>query len=124
MNLSTALFCLEQRELALNIQSEALALARTYRLPAIRQPAGFRLLMLVAPGDLAANTPLDCLLEDSDVDLIYHYLADDGQLPAELPEHDALMVGLSETDAHRQRLAALAGQLADWPATWQSRSTG
>lgn len=115
MNLSTVLFCLEQRELALDIQREALALARTYRLPAIRQPAGFRLLMLMAPGDLAANTPLDCLLEDSDVDLIYHYVADDGLLPPGLPAHDALMVGLSETDAHRELLATLAGQLADWP---------
>lgn len=115
MNLSTALFCLEQRELALNIQGEALALARTYRLPAIRQPAGFQLLMLMAPGDLAANTPLDCLLEDSDVDLIYHYVASDGLLPVELPAHDALMVGLSETDAHRELLATLADQLADWP---------
>lgn len=115
MNLSTALFCLEQRELALSIQAEALAMARTYRLPAITQPAGFRLLMLMAPGDLAANTPLDCLLEDSDVDLIYHYVAADGILPAELPAHDALMVGLSETDTHRDLLAALAEQLADWP---------
>lgn len=115
MNLSTALFCLEQRELALNIQAAALAMTRTYRLPAIRQPAGFRLLMLMAPGDLAANTPLDCLLEDSDVDLIYHYVASDGRLPVELPAHDALMVGLSETDTHRELLAALAEQLAAWP---------
>lgn len=115
MNLSTVMFCLEQPEPATNIQAEALAMGRTYVLPAMQQPARCRLLLLMAPGDLAANTPLDCLLEDSDVDLIYQYLLPGEALPENLPEHDALMVGLSEIDENRLTLQYLETALANWP---------
>lgn len=113
MNLSTLMLCLGQRELGLSMQAQALALQRNYHLPAARQPAAFRLLMLMAPGDLAANTPLDCLLEDSDIDLDFHYLSPDAA--SELPAHDALLVALSEADEHREFLHALEHALADWP---------
>ena len=70
MNLATAMLCLGHRDLGLSIQAQALEIDRIYRRPAAIQPARFRLLMLMMPGDLAENTPLDCLLESSDVDLI------------------------------------------------------
>lgn len=115
MNLATALLCLEQRETGLAIQSCALEMQRTYRLAAARQPAGFRLLMLLMPGDLSANTPLDCLLEDSDVDLLFHYLSPGEPLTAPLPEHDALLVGMGASDESRATLTGLVPQLAHWP---------
>ena len=55
-------------------QAQALAMRRIYDLPAAQQPARLRLLMLMVAGDLSANTPLDCLLEDSDIDLIFYYV--------------------------------------------------
>lgn len=114
MNLSTLMFCLNQRDLGLAMQEQALQTRRVYELPAARQPAAFRLLMLMVPGDLAANTPLDCLLEDSDIDLVHYYLrsADD---PLDLPEHDALMLALSEVDENRELLTMLERRLAAWP---------
>lgn len=112
-NLATVMFCLGQRDLGLSLQAQALALRRSYHLAAARQPARLRLLMLATPGDLGANTPIDCLLEDSDIDLDVHYVAAD-QLPAlPVPDHDVLLVGIGAGDA--ALLRALEPVLARWP---------
>lgn len=114
MNLATLMFCLEKPEVGTAMQSQALALARTYHLPALQQPARLRVLLLVAPGDLSANTPLDCLLEDSDIDLDFYYVSTGNPLAAPIPEHDVLMVGISLFDQSREALAALVPLLAQW----------
>ncbi|MDR3367975.1 hypothetical protein [Rhodoferax sp.] len=115
MNLSIILQCLGQRELGLSMQTQALSLQCVYRLAARRQPVRCRLLMLMEPGDLAANTPLDCLLEDSDVDLILYYLSADEPLQVPLPEHDAVLVAMSDSDANRAHVQFLEQALAHWP---------
>lgn len=115
MNLATAFFTIGERELGLTIQAQALQTLRRYTLPARRQPARCRLLVLLNAGDLAENTPIDCLLEDSDVELIYQYLSAAEPLPADLPEHDALLVGLSVSETSQPILDALVTLLANWP---------
>jgi glutathione synthase/RimK-type ligase-like ATP-grasp enzyme len=115
MNLATVFFATEQRDLGLAIQMEGLKIQRTYLLPAARQPAKFTLLMLMVPGDLAENTPLDCLLEDSDVDFILYYTTAQNPLPSDVPAHDAVMVAFSDTDDNRWILKALEGLLRHWP---------
>lgn len=116
MNLATSLFCLEKHETGLAVQGLALALTRRYFLPALRQPACLRVLMLMAPGDISVNTPLDCLLEDCDVDIEYYYVSLDGDpLPEPVPDHDLLVVGVGLFDASRAALEALEPRLADWP---------
>lgn len=115
MNLATVMQCLGQRELGLAIQAQALAMRRIYHLAAARQPARLRLLMLVVPGDLAANAPLDCLLEDGDIDLDLYYLDPEAPLALPVPEHDALIVGISASDDSREALVSLEQALADWP---------
>jgi len=115
MNLSTVMLCLEQRDVGLAIQAQALEMKRVYHLAASRQPAKLRLLMLMAPGDLAANTPLDCLLENGDVDLDYYYVSPGNPLALPIPEHDALIVALSESDENRELLVLLEKALAAWP---------
>ncbi|MDE2441228.1 MAG: hypothetical protein KGP14_09400 [Betaproteobacteria bacterium] len=115
MNLSTAMLCLGHRDLGLSIQAQALGIQRIFALPARQQPAQFRLLMLMTAGDLAENTPLDCLLENSDVDLIYYYITPESPLVHPIPEHDAVMVGIGDSSANQSTLAALAEVLADWP---------
>lgn len=117
MNLSTVMFCLGQRELGLAIQAQALEMQRVYHLAAARQPASLRLLMLMVPGDLSANMPLDCLLEDSDIDLDYYFVTPGAPLvlPVPVPEHDAVIVGISAADDSRAALTALEAALAGWP---------
>lgn len=114
MNLSTALLAIGQHETGLKVQEEALKMQRTFRLPAARQPAQFRLLMPMAPGGIDENTPLDCLLQDCGVDLILHYGTAEAPLPADVPEHNAVFVAVSDTEANRPLLDALAPLLKDW----------
>ena len=105
-----------QDELALALQEQALAVQRTYHLPAARQPARIRLLALMTPGLLVDNLPLDPLQADSDVELIQHYVVAEGITdPASLPEHDLLFVAVGESDRTQTLLARLEGQLRDWP---------
>ena len=115
MNLSQAMLCLGQREMGLAVQAQALAMRRIYDLPAAQQPARLRLLMLMVAGDLSANTPLDCLLEDSDIDLVFYYVSPGDPLASPIPKHDALLVGISEDDDNRELLIALESLLQGWP---------
>ena len=115
MNLSIVMMCLGQRDLGLAIQNQALALQRTYHLPATQQPAKLRLLMLMVPGDLAANTPLECLLENSDIDIDFYYVTPGAPFVVPMPAHDVLILGMSESDENRTLLRTLERLLADWP---------
>ena len=116
MNLATAMFCVGQREIALQIQAQALEMQRIFYLAASRRPAKLRLLMIMAADDLAGNTPLDCLLENSDIDLIYYFLPPGAPLAlADAPDHDVLMTAISETDRNLDLLTALTPILSGWP---------
>ena len=115
MNLSLAMQCLGQRETGLAIQARALDLQRIYILAASERPAKLRVLMLMVPGDLSANTPLECLLENSDIELIFYYVSPGEPLALPIPEYDVLMVALSESDENHALLATLETALAAWP---------
>jgi len=111
MNLSTVFLCLKMRDMGLAIQEQALSLQRLYVRPASCRPPKFRLLMIMTPGDLSENTPIDCLLENSSVELLYYYATVEHPLPSPLPEHDAVMVGLSDSQANRALLLAVQASL-------------
>lgn len=102
------------QELALNLQKEALSLHRLYCLPA-KKPVKLRLLVLMVPGAINANVPIECLLEDSDVELNIYYATGTEIDPAEIPEHDVLFVAICETEANRPILQAWLPLLAQWP---------
>lgn len=115
LNLSTIFLCLGQRDLGLQFQQYALALQGVYVVPAQHKPPRLRLLLLTAAGELSANTPIDCLLEDSDIELIFYYVRDDQPLAYPIPEHDVLMLAMGEAPSHQSILRALAPLLVDWP---------
>lgn len=130
LDLSTILQLSNSREIGLTIQSEALKLKQLYHLPAPRGVAGIRLLALMTPGDLMTNTPLDFLLEDSDIALDILYVADHLPFPDTLPDHDVLFVAIGESDETRPLLERLGVALEIWPRpvlnradriTWLSR---
>lgn len=115
MNLATALLCLNEHRLGLAAQAQAIEMRRTYLLPAIQQPPAVRVLVLCMAGDLSANAPIDCLLENMDVDLYFHYVSPNTLLNCPLPEHDAVFVAISASDESAPLFGPLAAILADWP---------
>ncbi len=115
LNLSYLMRALQVDDAAAAMQAEALGMQRAYPIAARQAPAQLRLLVLLTPGPLSANTPIECLLEDCAVDLILYYLDPDRLFPEPPPAHDAVLVAVGDAEAHRPLLAALERALADWP---------
>ena len=100
MDLSTVMQLTFSPDVALDLQAQALAISRHYKLPAANKEA-VRLLALMAPGELMANAPLEFLVQDSDIALEMLYVSPDLPLPSSLPAHDVLFVAVNESDANR-----------------------
>ena len=117
LDFSTVLQLKGQRELALAVQAQAIELQQWYSLPAQAPESGpgMRVLVVMGPGDLMSNTPIEFLVEQSDVALDLLYLTADGPFPEEVPEHDVLLVAVAESDANQPLLARLVPFLLDWP---------
>ena len=100
----------------LAMQREALNIRRVFSFPAHREPVSLRLAVIVGPGDMMANSPVEFLLEHSQIafDLVY-VCAEDGALP-ELPPHDAVFVAVAESSENRLLLDKLALWLQHWTA--------
>jgi glutathione synthase/RimK-type ligase-like ATP-grasp enzyme len=120
LDLATLLFMLTDladRRYAFSLQEKALALRQLYHPHAAQPQATLRLLALYGPGDMTANTPLDCLLEGSDVEILQYFVAPGQPVPTALPEHDAVFVAIGESDESRPLLeraaavTALSGKL-------------
>lgn len=115
MDLATVLQLRGDRELALTAQMQALELQQIYSPPTAAGQAGIRLLAIMAPGDLMANTPLEFLLEASDVALDILYVAPSLPLPPSLPEHDLLFIAIGESDQNVPLLQEIESAIKSWP---------
>jgi glutathione synthase/RimK-type ligase-like ATP-grasp enzyme len=115
MDLATIEQLFGNREDGLTRQAEALEICRLYRSPAPATSPRLKLLALAAPGDMSANTPLEFLLQESDVALETLYVVPGLPLPSPLPEHDVAFVAIGESDENAASLAALENVLPHWP---------
>jgi hypothetical protein len=114
MDLATVEQLFGNREEGLARQAEALQQCRLYRSPGIKEPA-LRLLAFAAAGDIGANTPLEFLLEGSDVALYTFYIVPGLPLPETLPEHDLAMVAAGESDDNAPVHAEITRLSVNWP---------
>lgn len=114
MDLSTILQLTGNRDAGLAVQAQALESKRLYQ-PPLARPAVLRLLALMAPGDFMANTPIEFILEGADVQLDLLYLLPGEPLPATLPEHDVLLVGVGESEQNLPLLKQLAAFVPSAP---------
>jgi hypothetical protein len=115
LDLSTVLQLVGDRDGALAVQAEALRVQRDYVLPSERALPALRLLVIMGPGDLMANTPVEFLVEDSDVTLQLMYLTLDYEWPETVPDHDVMLVAVAESAANQPLLQRLAQAVANWP---------
>lgn len=124
MNLSIVLECIGLPKESANAQLQALDISREYLRNANRQPVSLRLLMFVLPGNLATNTPIDCLLEFDDVEIVYYYINDDFEkinstdfkffLTDEIPEHDVAMCGFADQSFRGENAALWQQKFAEY----------
>ena len=95
-------------------QGEALRLRQVFHSPCSTATPALRLLALAAPGDVGNNTPLEFLLEGSDIALSTLYILPGQPLPDPLPEHDLAIVTACEADGNRAVLAEIERLLPSW----------
>ncbi|MGZ5018060.1 MAG: aminotransferase class V-fold PLP-dependent enzyme [Methylobacter sp.] len=115
MDLSTVLQLRGNRDIALNMQAQAIQSQQIYSPPTAAGQVNIRLLAIMGPGDLMANTPLEFLLENSDVALDIVYVTEDLPLPANLPDHDVLFVAVAQSDRNMPLLKQIDAAIASWP---------
>ena len=106
------------RAQGLALQAAALRRQPLFRSPTHRGSApALRLLAFLAPGDFMANTPLEFLLEDSDVALTLLFVGPGVPRPSRIPPHDLAIVAATESDENRVVLRELERLVSGWPRT-------
>jgi hypothetical protein len=113
LDLSILLLLNGQHGMAIEAQRLALSLRRSFHNVHGRGD-GLKVLALMAPGDLQANTPIDFLLEGSDMVLISHYVDAATETLDNLPPHDVAFVAFAESEANNPILHNLERLLAGW----------
>lgn len=113
MDLSTIAQLTGRRDDRLMLQKGALAIQRIYRQPSSEER--LRLLAFMAPGDFLANTPLEFMLQDTNVTLDMVYVLPGWPLPQPLPAHDIAIVAATELAENRAVLDQLATIVPTWP---------
>lgn len=103
-----------QHDAALEMQARALRQQRLYRLEA-SHAAGLRLLVIMGPGHMQANTPIEFVLEHCRVQAEILYLVPGEALPAALPLHDITFIAVGESEKNAGLLTQLEAELAWWP---------
>lgn len=101
-------------EFALEMQTRALEMSSVYRIEGTEKPV-IRLLALMGAGDQSVNTPLDYLVEDSDIQLELLYILPGHPLPEPIPEHDVAIVALGESDQSLPALELMDRLTERWP---------
>jgi glutathione synthase/RimK-type ligase-like ATP-grasp enzyme len=115
LDFSTVLQLTGNRADALAVQAEAIMLQPHYTIAAKHAEPGLTLLVLMGPGDLMANTPVEFLVENSDVTLELLYLRANEDFPDEVPEHDVMLVAVAESEANQVLLERLIDYISEWP---------
>jgi hypothetical protein len=115
MDLSVIEQLLGNQAEGLRHQAQALRLRRLYRPSWPTPPQALRVLALMAPGDLGNNTPIEFLLDGSDVALQILYVVPGQPLPNPIPEHDIAIATPCESDQNRGVLREIQRLIPSWP---------
>ena len=115
MDLSIVLQLNASPTLAIELQTEALRQHQYFELKSNPENPALRLLAIMGPGDVMANTPIEFLVEHSDIALSILYLGEGLPVPTHIPKHDVAFVAVCESDQNQFLLHQLAEIMQYWP---------
>lgn len=115
LDLSLIAQLMGEKEAGLVIQSEVLSFHQLFRTPTAAPKPGLRVLALAANIDMGGNTPIEFLLEGSDIELLTLYVTTTTGLPETLPDHDVAIVVASDSEECRDALALIEKAAPRWP---------
>jgi hypothetical protein len=114
MDLSVIAQLLGDQKSGLALQAGALNIERLYRMPCSVSKPRLRMLALAAATDMGANTPVEFLLEGSDIELCTLYIVPGMPLPDPLPAHAVAFVAVPDSDETRATLAEIEQLIPTW----------
>jgi hypothetical protein len=114
MDMSIIAQLLGDQPSGLALQAGALNINRLYRSPCAVSKPRLKVLALAAPTDIGGNTPIEFLLEESDVELCTLYVVPGARLD-HVPEHDIAIVVAPDSYSTRDSLSAIETLLQNWP---------
>ena len=115
LDLSLIVQLLGDKQAGLAIQAEVLTFHRLFRSPCGVEKPRLRVLALAAAIDMGGNTPIEFLLEQSEIELLTLYVVDGVGLPEQLPDHDVAIVVASDSEECREALAVIEKAAPYWP---------
>jgi hypothetical protein len=115
MDLSVISQLLGDKPTGLAIQKDTLTLQRLYRSPCAVERPRLRVLAFAAVMDIGGNTPLEFLLQGSDIELVTFYVVPGMELPNPMPDHDVAIVVAPDDDAARESMLAIDALVSAWP---------
>ncbi|SMX57314.1 conserved hypothetical protein; putative glutathione synthetase ATP-binding domain-like [Bradyrhizobium sp. ORS 285] len=104
-----------EKSSGLAIQHDVLQAQQFYRVAASTPTPRLRVLALAAATDMGSNTPIEFLLEDSDIELLMLYVVPGAELPSPLPAHDIAIVIASDSEDCQHALHEINAVAARWP---------
>ncbi len=115
LDLSLIVQLLGDKQTGLAVQHEVLKSHRLFRVACDSENPRLRVLALAAETDMGSNTPIEFLLEHSDVELMMLYVTSDSDLSMPLPDHDVAIVVASDFDDCRDALRSIDLMASKWP---------
>jgi hypothetical protein len=122
LDLSIVLEVAGQPEKAKVLRQSAISIRQSYSL-ANRQRDGLRLLVFKTDGDLMATTPVEFLLEHSNVAAQIFYVDADTPDLRDAPECDVAFMAIAEYEANSGVLSRLGTLLGNWKGSILNRAT-
>ncbi len=104
-----------EKSSGLAIQYDVLQSQQLYRVASNSATPRLRVLALAAATDMGSNTPIEFLLEDSDIELLLLYVVPGADLLAPLPAHDVAIVIASDSEDCQHALREIDAVAARWP---------
>ncbi|BAM88631.1 conserved hypothetical protein [Bradyrhizobium oligotrophicum S58] len=104
-----------EKSSALAIQHDVLQAQQLYRVAGNSPAPRLRVLALAASTDMGSNTPIEFLLEETDIALMLLYVVPGAELPSPLPAHDVAIVIASDSEDCQHALREIDAVAARWP---------
>jgi glutathione synthase/RimK-type ligase-like ATP-grasp enzyme len=115
LDLSLIAQLLGQKQVGLAIQNQVLAFHQLFRSPCAAARPRLRVLALAAEIDMGGNTPIEFLLEGSDIELKTLYIVPGSDIPVPLPGHDVAIVVASDSPECGAAFAEMMRLAPRWP---------
>lgn len=104
-----------QHQTGLDLQWQALQQQQHYRLRSNPLHPSVRMLAIMGPGEVMANTPIEFLVENSDIAVELLYVGAGLPPVYDIPKHDVAFVAVCESDSNQQLLKQLDSVMNFWP---------